>query len=317
MTHHQINSPAAAALEEQKLLAIECAADELAKTIRISRERIESAEDLSSRSAKMKDIRRFRLLYEDRNQLNAAASQAAEELGLAPVTRLASSRHDVYALFRTAAVKGYAGLRATAKSICGKLGMKIRTFWHAMRDLRRLKLIGYTENYEPSGPYSCIKTKRTYNNQRVENTYWIAHKAPQRDFKMAMDTEAKGRARSEGTCSTNGVSGDRSPTLPSDKSTKVCTPSLRKNGTATPRLRRREGELAPLTPFVEQVPSERARPLAGKDGPANRGSFLSRVRAMVSPGSASEAKNGAEQVPDQDFPNPRDFFAEIGWEPAK
>lgn len=303
MHHHQI---ATAALEEQKLLATQYEADELAKTVRISRERIESAEDLSRRSAKMKDVRRYRLLHEDRSRLNAAARRAAEELGLAPVLRLAPSRHDVYAMFRTPVVKGYAGLRASAKDICRKLDMKLRTFWHALRDLRRLKLIGFTQNFDACGPYSCTKTKRTYRNMRVENTYWIAHKAPQRDFKMAL--EAEGRAGSNGF-TPNVVKGESSP--PSAKTTGVCTTPPRKNGTTTARLRR--GGDSPFTTFGGKTLEPAHSPRAVDDeGRANRADFISRAPT----GSASEAKNGAEQVPDQRGPNPREFFAEIGWEPA-
>ncbi len=311
MSNLQFNYSPGAALEEQQQLAAQYAAEQLAKTVRISRVRIESAEDLSARSAKMKDIRRFRLLHEDRVKLNAAASAAADELGLAPLLRLAPSRHDVYAMIRTAVVKGYAGLRAAAKEICRKLDMKIRTFWHAMADLRRLKLIGSTENFEASGPYSCVKTKRTYHNFRVENTYWIAHKAPQRDFRMAL--EAEGR---KGKRSTNGESGASFSSPPTDKTTEVCTTPPCENGTTTPRLRRREGELAPLSPFVEQVPLERALPLAGDAGPANRGSFISRMRARVSPGFASEAEKGEGASSGPTHVSPKEFFASIGWDPA-
>jgi len=216
MHHHQI---ATAALEEQKLLATQYEADELAKTIRISKEEIESAEDLSRRSAKMKDVRRLRLLHEDPRRLNAAARAAAESLGLAPVLRLPPSRHDVYAMIRTSVVKGYAGLRAAAKDICFKLCMKLRTFWHSLRDLRRLKLIGFCKNYETNGPYSCIKTRRTYKKMRAENTYTIGHKAPQRDYKLAL--KAEGRAGSNGF-SPDVVVGVSSP--PSTKTTGFRTP---------------------------------------------------------------------------------------------
>jgi len=321
MSQHQMNSPASAAIEEQKLLAVQYEADELAKTVRISRERIESAEDLSRRSAKMKDVRRYRLLHEDRSRLNAAARAAAEELGLAPVLRLAPSRHDVYAMIRTCVVKGYAGLRAAAKEICAKLDMKLRTFWHSMADLRRLKILGFTENFDACGPYSCIKTKRVYVNQRVENTWWIAHKAPQRDFRLALEAEGRRGGESRG-----GRTARSHSLRSSDKNTEVCTTPKCKNGTATPRLRRREGDLAVLPPLLSPFVGEGqgllaqpAQPAAGDEGRANRADFPSKVRAILdrpSSGSASEAKNGAEQVPDQGRVNPREHFAAIGWEPA-
>jgi len=98
------------------------------------------------------------------------------------------------------------------------------------------------------------------------------------------------------------------------KPQKFAPPPPCKNGTTTPRLRRREGELAPLTPFVEQVPLEPARPLAGDEGRANRASFISRVRAMVSPVGEAEKGEGASSGPDR--VSPSEFFSQIGWEPA-
>jgi len=326
MTHHQINSPAAAALEEQKLLAAQYEADEHAKTLRISKEEIESAEDLSRRSAKMKDVRRVRLLHEDPSRLNAAARAAAESLGLAPVLRLPPSRHNVYAIFRTPVVKGYAGLRASAKDICFKLGMKLRTFWHALRDLRRLGLINFTKNYETNGPYSCIKTRRTYKKMRAENTYTIGYKAPQRDYKLALTAE--GRAGSNGL-SPDVVVGVSSP--PSTKTTEVCTTPPCKNGAATTRLRR--GGENPTTTSGEKTLEPALASPGDDEGRADRADFLSTVRSMldrprarVSTGEASEAKNGvgASSGPTRDTGEealgctPNEFFASIrgGWEPA-
>jgi len=183
------------ALAEQQLLAEQFTEQKRERKREMEAKRIDDAEDLARRSATLRNIRRLRPQPENRERLNASARRAAKKLGLAALSWLSRGAHDVYTLIRTAVARGYAGLKASAQEMGKHLGMSKSTFWRAMKILRSLKLIGSTPNYEASGAYTCIKTRRVFHQQQRENTYWIGYGAPERDVKMCL--EAEGRTRSK------------------------------------------------------------------------------------------------------------------------
>jgi hypothetical protein len=152
----------------------------------VPKAKIKSAQDLARRCATFSDLRNVRrLLPESAQALHAAAAKTCachklEDCG-ERVSRLPRSCHTVYAAIRTAAAKGYAGLRMSGREVARWIDMPLRTFWWALDKLRALQLVTRTCHFEDRA-YTCVRTRKRYDKIRVANSYCLGRNAPKRKF---------------------------------------------------------------------------------------------------------------------------------------
>lgn len=142
---------------------------------------IRSSKRHKEKSVAYDQLRKMRLLPETRYALTKAAQKSCaccldQDCG-SRVKRLSAACHDVYAVIRTAMVRGYAGALISGRELSKWLRISERAVWYSVRKLRALKLLSRVKHFE-NREYTNMKTGKLYGVRKAKSSYLTGSNAP-------------------------------------------------------------------------------------------------------------------------------------------